>query len=161
MFLFVWPLTLLQRYSVIPCLLFVWRVWYIYLLLMEEILHQLIGSLTQYLQGFFPSQVVQDFFHQQYLSECVLNDLGLQLGPPPLLKPHEWRLDTSSNILKACFFWCVLYISCSWFVAFIGMYFYVFIGNVLGKHWICSFSQNGSCNWNVTMKVVPWTPLEG
>ena len=31
----------------------------------------------------------------------------------------------------------------------------------LGKHWICSFSQNGSCNWKVTMKVVPWTPLEG
>ena len=28
------------------------------ILLMEEILHQLIGSLTQYLQGFFTSQVV-------------------------------------------------------------------------------------------------------
>ena len=32
------------------------------ILLMEEILHQLIGSLPHYLQGF----VVQDFFHQQY-----------------------------------------------------------------------------------------------
>ena len=38
------------------------------LLLMEEILHQLIGSFSHYLQDFlhFTSQVVQDFFHQQY-----------------------------------------------------------------------------------------------
>ena len=34
-------------------------------LLMEEILHQLIGSLSHYLQGFCTSQVVQDFSHQQ------------------------------------------------------------------------------------------------
>ena len=34
-------------------------------LLMAEILHQLIGSLSHYLQGFSTSQVVQDFFHQQ------------------------------------------------------------------------------------------------
>ena len=33
---------------------------------MEEILHQLIGSLSRYLQGFFTSKVVQDFSHQQY-----------------------------------------------------------------------------------------------
>ena len=34
---------------------------------MEEILHQLIGSLSHYLiWWFFTSQVVQDFFHQQY-----------------------------------------------------------------------------------------------
>ena len=34
---------------------------------MEEILHQLIDSLSQYLQGFYTSQVVVgDFFHQQY-----------------------------------------------------------------------------------------------
>ena len=33
---------------------------------MEEILHQLIGSLSHHSQGFFTSQVVQDFFHQQY-----------------------------------------------------------------------------------------------
>ena len=32
---------------------------------MEEILHQLVGSLSKYLQGFFYIQVVQDFFHQQ------------------------------------------------------------------------------------------------
>ena len=33
---------------------------------MEEILHQLIGSLSHHLQCFFyKSQVVQDFFHQQ------------------------------------------------------------------------------------------------
>ena len=35
-------------------------------LLMEEILHQLIGRLSHCLQGFYTSQVVQDFFHQQY-----------------------------------------------------------------------------------------------
>ena len=34
--------------------------------LMEEILHQLVGSLSHYLQGFITSQVVQDFFHQRY-----------------------------------------------------------------------------------------------
>ena len=33
---------------------------------MEETLHQLIGSLSHYLQDFYTSQVVQDFFHQQY-----------------------------------------------------------------------------------------------
>ena len=36
------------------------------LLLMEEILHQLIGSLSNFLQGFCTFQVVHDFFHQQY-----------------------------------------------------------------------------------------------
>ena len=39
---------------------------------MEEILHQLVlvGSLSHYLQGFiiYTSQVVQDFFHQQYVT---------------------------------------------------------------------------------------------
>jgi len=30
---------------------------------MEEILHQLIGSLSHDFQGFYTSQVVQDFFH--------------------------------------------------------------------------------------------------
>ena len=37
------------------------------LLLMEEILHQLIGSLSHYLKGFNTIQtvVVWDFFHQQ------------------------------------------------------------------------------------------------
>ena len=35
------------------------------MLLMEEILHQLIGSLPLHVQGFFTFQVVQDFFHQQ------------------------------------------------------------------------------------------------
>ena len=38
--------------------------------LMEEILHQLIGSFSHYL-GAFTSQVVQDFLHQQY-SICFL-----------------------------------------------------------------------------------------
>ena len=36
------------------------------ILLMEEILHELIDSLSHYLQGFYTSQVVQDFFLQQY-----------------------------------------------------------------------------------------------
>ena len=35
------------------------------LLLIEEILHQLIGSLSRF-TGVYTSQVVQDFFHQQY-----------------------------------------------------------------------------------------------
>ena len=35
-------------------------------LLMEEILHQLVGNLSKYLiTRFYTSQVVQDFFHQQ------------------------------------------------------------------------------------------------
>ena len=39
------------------------------LLLTEEILYQLIGRLTNCLQGLYcTSQVVQDFFHQQYQS---------------------------------------------------------------------------------------------
>ena len=38
-----------------------------YILLMVEILHQLIDSLSHYLYtGFYTSQVVQDFFHQLY-----------------------------------------------------------------------------------------------
>ena len=44
------------------------------ILLMEYILHQLIGSLSHYLHGFYTSQVVQDFFHQQYLLVCGRDD---------------------------------------------------------------------------------------
>jgi len=36
------------------------------ILLMEKILHELIGSLSKYLQGFKDFKVVQDFFHQEY-----------------------------------------------------------------------------------------------
>ena len=39
------------------------------MLLVAEILHQLIGSLSRYLQGFngfYTSKVVKDFVHQQY-----------------------------------------------------------------------------------------------
>ena len=32
----------------------------------SEILHQLVDSLSHYLQGFLTYQLVQDFFHQQY-----------------------------------------------------------------------------------------------
>ena len=49
---------------------------------MEEILHQLIGSLPQYLQVFFTSQVVQDFFDKQYLSifACFMSNPGILQG---------------------------------------------------------------------------------
>ena len=40
----------------------------IVLLLMAEILHQLMGSVSHCLYRFYTSQVVQDFFHQQYES---------------------------------------------------------------------------------------------
>jgi len=36
-------------------------------LLMEEILHQLVGSLSHCLHGFYTSQLVQNFFHQQHV----------------------------------------------------------------------------------------------
>ena len=45
-------------------------------LLMEEILHQLIGSSTHYSQVFicfYTSQVVQDFFHQQYHNMVIFH----------------------------------------------------------------------------------------
>ena len=35
------------------------------ILLMDEVLHQLIGSLSQYSQSFIHSRWMQDFFHQQ------------------------------------------------------------------------------------------------
>ena len=38
------------------------------ILLMKEILHQLMCRIHHYLQCFYLSQVVQDFFHQQYLT---------------------------------------------------------------------------------------------
>ena len=41
---------------------------------LDEILHQLIGSLSHYLQGFlcfFTSPLVQDFFHEQYVPVCT------------------------------------------------------------------------------------------
>ena len=39
---------------------------FIVLLLVEEILHKLIGSLSRYTR-FFTSQPVEDFFHQQFV----------------------------------------------------------------------------------------------
>ena len=49
--------------SCITCVTLNW-IGCIVILLMEEILHQLISSSSHYLQGFYTSQVVQDF-HQQ------------------------------------------------------------------------------------------------
>ena len=61
--------------------------------LMEEILHQLIGSLSHYLQCFYTFQVVvSDFFHQLYTTLCPAsedtNDQRLfRTDPPATLEP--------------------------------------------------------------------------
>ena len=52
---------------------------------MEEILHQLIGSLSCYLQGFSSSQVVQDFSHQQYHQQNFRIGSRLRLFPTSLV----------------------------------------------------------------------------
>ena len=49
------------------------------LLLMEEILHQLIGKYTIIYRVSAPSQVVQDFFHQTYQMD-VSKNRGTQNG---------------------------------------------------------------------------------
>ena len=63
---------------------------------MEEILHHLIGSSSHYLQGFFTSQVVQDFFHQQYFCKtfCVwFKKKGLRWLPVRQVLPaHRSRV---------------------------------------------------------------------
>ena len=53
-------------------------------LLMEEILHQLIGNVSHCLQGCIHPKVVQDFFHQQH----HLCNKSINLPLPPPLKPH-------------------------------------------------------------------------
>ena len=53
-----------------------------WLLLMEEILHQLVSSLPHYLQGF--TVYIQDFFHQQYQPHerlCKLASMGSSQWP--------------------------------------------------------------------------------
>ena len=52
-----------------------------YLLLMEEILHQLIGSLSHFFTGFYTSQVVHDFVHQQYVRFLMCNGVTIQASP--------------------------------------------------------------------------------
>ena len=59
------------------------------ILLMEEILHQLIGSLSHYLQGFHTCQVVLDFFHQQYHPLFCSNGWKL-LNCAKCEDPIEW-----------------------------------------------------------------------
>ena len=59
---------------------------------MEEILHQVIWKISYYLHGFFTSQVVQDFFQQQYApGEHVLQLRDSFEGIIPLLvgNPYE------------------------------------------------------------------------
>ena len=53
--------------------------------LMEEILHHLIGSLSHYFfAGFDTSQVVQDFFHQQYDNSINEHSIVYTLHPRKL-----------------------------------------------------------------------------
>ena len=49
---------------------------------MEKILHQLMGSLSHYLQGLFTSSVVQDFLQQQYVDfqYCKFRNCYMQLS---------------------------------------------------------------------------------
>ena len=63
---------------------------------MEEILHQLIGSLSHYLQGFY-IPVVQDFFHDVKTKQAhkttwpydIDTNLGIPFTPPPLIMEVE------------------------------------------------------------------------
>jgi len=67
-------------------------------LLMERILHQLINSLSHYLQGFCTSQVVVwDFFHQQYFMTfyCLQGYIIIDSH----IYPNKFKfLDTRSHI---------------------------------------------------------------
>jgi len=69
---------------------------------MEDILHQLIGSFSHYLQGFIHPQVVQDFFHQQYDAHFwswkpqtkqskMSAGLAARQCRPPISRPCEMR----------------------------------------------------------------------
>ena len=61
---------LLRQFGMFERLVNEWDVYSI--LMLEEILHQLIGTLSHYLYtGFYTSHVVQDFFHQQYDSTSI------------------------------------------------------------------------------------------
>ena len=79
--------------------------------LMEEILHQLIlvGRLSHYLQGFYTSQVVQDFFHQQYVmthdcwpQQTVVGNLwhGNRRGVADWCDRATFQIDVSNKGLK-------------------------------------------------------------
>ena len=69
---------------------------------MEEILHQLIGSLSQYFQGFifYISQVVQDFFHRQY---------GCRFSMTVVHWRHWFPLKVS-NFMESAFMWSFLHV---------------------------------------------------
>ena len=75
---------------------------------MEEILHQLIGSLSHYFQGFRHPRWVQDFFHQQYVlygtsgsSIDMRNDAILEghfsKGTAPLITKHLTLAEGSTS----------------------------------------------------------------
>ena len=65
---------------------------YLLILLMEEFLRHLIGSSSHYLQGFLTSQVVQDFFHQQYhLDNSKSGGIFVQRHPASQLFEAFWN----------------------------------------------------------------------
>ena len=64
------------------------------MLLMEEILHHLIGSLSHYLQGFYTFQVEQEFSYQQHEIQKI--SILFSLYNP---KIH------SINLAKSCECW--------------------------------------------------------
>ena len=55
---------------------------------MAEILHQFIGSLSPLFTGFYTSQAVQDFFHQQYV---VLQPSILMINPFWTIPPFSLK----------------------------------------------------------------------
>ena len=73
------------------------------LLLIEEILHQLIGGLSHFLQRFSTSQVVVwDFFHQQYQCRCLFKfnpPFGEFLVPTYLGSTHHPGFQSSPGLL--------------------------------------------------------------
>jgi len=78
-------------------------------LLMAEILHQLIGSLSI---GFHTSQVVQDFSHQRYDTYLLMEEIRLTSRKPKTLEclagglPRQLPAMSPNKLLGlAIFFW--------------------------------------------------------
>ena len=70
------------------------------ILLMEEILHRLIGSLFHYFLGVCTFQVVQDLFHQQYhkLNQMITCDDSFECLLECRLKLKVWNAFVTSVI---------------------------------------------------------------
>ena len=85
------------------------------ILLMEEILHQLIGSLSDYFQCFiniyiYTSQVVQHFFHQQYEFVWMSNSLWM----PCFVDLVRFWVPHCKNSIQMMFAWTVLQRNSTW-----------------------------------------------